>query len=115
SLAKRSTQQFIERLQQGFGKGASKKAQENAQTILDSIEWYRDFVELVLGEWGGFSDLMADFLGAFSPNQNVRQNWRNAVDAIYGLSHGEYDQLFTEMDAWLKSGKTIKDWRAAGK
>lgn len=113
-LAGKVTGQFLERIQKGLAADATKKAGEGAELILREIEWYRDFVRKLRGEFGGFSDLMADFLGAFSPRQNVRQNWRNAIDAMWALSIGKYDELFERLDTFLKAGGTMKEWRAQG-
>jgi hypothetical protein len=115
-LGGRIMTQWLDRMKKGFAPGATKEQRAGAQLILDEIEWYRSFTGRLREEFGGFADLMADFLGAYSPRQNVKQNWRNAIDSIWALSTGKYDQLFSELDAYLKAdpAHTIGTWRKQG-
>ena len=107
---------LAERVMEGWLE-AVKEGGPDADLILREIEWYRAFTHRLRAEFGGAADFMADLLGAFSPRQNVRQNWRNAVDAIWAISSGKYDTLFKELDAYLKAdpANTIGTWRDLGK
>ena len=115
-LAGRVMKQFIERLQLGTSKGATKAQREGAELILKEIEWYRDFIHKLRQDFGGTADLMADLLGAFSPRQNVRLNVRNAIDAMWAISAGKYDTVLRELDAYMKAdpSHTIESWRKQG-
>ena len=105
-LATKMVDEFFARLARG-GK--------NAQTILDQIGWYRNVIVNLRKEYGGFSDMFADFLGGFSPATGVVENWKNAVGFLEAVTNGKYDALFEELHAWDAAGKTIKQWRDAGK
>ena len=84
-LARRVVGQFITQLQTGEKKDVA--------LIVKELEWYRDFTDRLRADFGGAAEFMVDLMGAFSPRQNVQLNWRNAIDAIWGISTGKYDVL----------------------
>lgn len=115
-LSNRVVGQFIERLQKGYREGATAKERAGAALIVKELEWYREFITKLRQDFGGAADFMADLMGAYSPRQNVQLNWRNAIDTIWGISSGKYDDLLSEIDAYLKASPehTMKTWRDKG-
>lgn len=83
----------------------------NAKVILRQAGWYRNMAVRLREEFGGSADMFADLLGAFSPNTDVPNNWRNAITALRETSRGTYDSILSEFDQWIASGKTADQWK----
>ena len=105
TLAQRSVADILEKLRES----------RNADVILRQLEWYRMFVPKLRREFGGFSDLFADLLGSFSPQNNVAKNWRDAVVMTYMLTQGNYDELLGRVDAFVQAGGTVDQWVNEGR
>ena len=85
----------------------------NAQVIMNQRGWYRNFATKLRREFGGFSDLMADLLGTFSPGTNVHVNWIFAMDAIHQIQLGRWDAELAQLDAWIQNGGTADSYKKA--
>jgi len=92
----------------------AKSGDKNAQKILGHKTWYRGMNEILRRTFGGVADYFADLLGAFSPNTSVDINWRFGVEALRKVTRGDYDAILSKADEWVKSGKTISDYKKKG-
>ena len=72
---------------------------KNAQIIISHQTWYRNVAAALRAEYGAQGDLLADLLGATSPNEAVAQNWKSAIDILSRMWRGEFDR---EMSAFVK-------------
>lgn len=82
-----------------------------AQVMLRQLGWYKNMADRLTRETGGFADLFADLLGAFSPNTDVPSNWKYAVEALRKVSAGDYDAILKEFTTYLDNGGTPEQWR----
>lgn len=80
-----------------------------AQEIIRQARWYRAMRDRLRSEYGGFGDLLADLLGATSPNTPVRTNWETAIDALTLSSTGRYDSSLEEWEGADEYRKVIDD------
>jgi hypothetical protein len=92
----------------------ARSGDKNAQKILGHKTWYRGMNEILRRTFGGVADYFADLLGAFSPNTSVDINWRFGVEALSKVTRGDYDSILSKVDEWVKSGKTISDYKKEG-
>ncbi|CAB4164965.1 hypothetical protein UFOVP824_14 [uncultured Caudovirales phage] len=72
----------------------------NAAKIIEQSTWYASMRAALRREFGGLGDLMADLLGATSPNSPVRQNWEFTIDILRRAMRGDFDDLMTKWEAW---------------
>ncbi|NBW17169.1 MAG: hypothetical protein EBR82_55245, partial [Caulobacteraceae bacterium] len=87
----------------------------NAQKIIGHKTWYRGMNGVLRRSFGGMADYFADLLGAFSPNTSVDINWRFGIEALGRVTRGDYDSILKQADAWVRSGKSIAEYKQAGK
>jgi hypothetical protein len=92
----------------------AKSGDKNAQKILGHKTWYRGMNEVLRRSFGGMADYFADLLGAFSPNTSVDINWRFGVEALGRVARGDYDKILSKVDEWVKSGRTISEYKKEG-
>ena len=92
----------------------ARSGDKNAQKILGHKTWYRGMNEVLRRSFGGVADYFADLLGAFSPNTSVDINWRFGIEALSKVTRGDYDQILGKVDEWVKSGRTISDYKKEG-
>lgn len=81
--------------------------------ILGQASWYRSMRGRLREEYGGFGDLLADLLGAMSPNTPVRTNWEYAIDILSRALRGDFDEKLVEIEKWdnarLEAEKALED------
>ena len=77
-----------------------------AKTVMEQKGWYREMVGYLRNVFGGMSDLMADFLGTFSPRTDMEHTWIYSVQALQKLMRGDYDELMAKFDAFIRAGNT---------
>ena len=87
----------------------------NAQVIQRQRGWYTNMRTRLREEFGGAGQLVAEILGATSPNTAVPQNWDNMVGALRGFVRGDYDEQLAKMAQWKADGKVINDFPADDK
>jgi hypothetical protein len=92
----------------------ARSGDKNAQKILGHKTWYRGMNEVLRRSFGGVADYFADLLGAFSPNTSVDINWRFGIEALSKVTRGDYNQILSKVDEWVKSGRTISDYKKDG-
>lgn len=80
----------------------AKSGDREARVILRQADWYKALRARLRREFGGLGDLMADLLGATSPNTPVRLNWTSSVEALRLASSGEFDELIDSWEQWVE-------------
>lgn len=73
---------------------------QNAARIIEQSTWYAAMRQALRREFGGLGDLMADMLGATSPNTPVRGNWAFSIDILRRAMRGDFDDLMVKWEAW---------------
>ena len=64
-----------------------------AQRIMDNAGWYKNVESRLRSEYGSFSQMMGDILGATSPNTPVATNFNFSKDILQRATSGDFDQL----------------------
>lgn len=80
---------------------------KNAQTIVAHQTWYRNVAAVLRREYGGFGDLLADLLGATSPNTPVDTNWAFSLDAMRRFLRGDFNDELARFQKWVDEGKSV--------
>ena len=88
---------------------------KNAQTIIAHQTWYRNVAEVLRREYGASGDLLADLLGATSPNTPVDTNWRFSIDILRRFVRGDFDAELRKFDRFVKDGGDASKYHAADK
>ena len=88
---------------------------KNAQIIIGHQTWYRNVAAVLRAQYGGFGDLLADLLGATSPNTPVDTNWRFAVEVMNRFVKGDFNAELAKFDAYVKAGNPVSKYPAADK
>ena len=101
-----------------------------ARNVINNAGWYKNVERRLRNEYGSFSEMMGDLLGATSPNTPVATNFRFSKDILDGFARGEFDELMNgfadaldaryaledQADAYLKAqreaGRKVKDIKA---
>lgn len=118
---KRGTPEWNQRVEELAQKGAAEmlkivgRTDPTAAVIMDQIGWYKDMVVYLRNTFGGMSDYFADFLGTFSPITQMKQTWDYSIEALHDVMRGKHDKLLSELDQWVKGGKTVDAWKKAKK
>lgn len=88
-----------------------KSGDRAASVMVRQLGWYKNMASRLTAETGGFSDLFADLLGAFSPNTDVPSNWKYAVEGLRKFTAGQYDSLLADFETYLGKSGTPDTWR----
>jgi hypothetical protein len=88
---------------------------KNAQTIIAHQTWYRNVAEVLRREYGAQGDLLADLLGAISPNTPVDTNWRFSLDILRRFVRGEFKPLMENFVKYIEAGGAPSKYPAAEK
>ena len=64
-----------------------------AALVAENAGWYKNVQSRLRNEYGSFSEMMGDFLGATSPNTPVATNFNFSKSLLSGFARGEYDDL----------------------
>lgn len=88
---------------------------KNAQTIIAHQTWYRNVAEVLRREYGASGDLLADLLGATSPNTPVDTNWKFSIDILRRFVRGDFDAELRKFDRFVKDGGDASKYPAADK
>ena len=91
------------------------KGDKNAQIIIGHQTWYRNVADILRREYGAQGDLLADLLGATSPNTPVNTNWKFSIDILRRFMKGEFDADLRKFDQYVAEGKPIFKYPAADK
>ena len=78
-----------------------------AAGILTHIGWYKNVAQVLRQQYGGFGAVLADLLGATSPNTPVSMNWKFSVDILNRFLRGEFAAELAEFGDAIESGRPI--------
>lgn len=103
-------QKLVENLYKRAGNG-----DVNAKNIIAHQTWYKNVAKTLRAEYGGFGDVLADLLGATSPNTPVDTNWKFSVDVMRRFVRGEFNSELEKFSNYLDQGKSPSNYPAADK
>ena len=71
----------------------AKEGDPDAQRVMDNAGWYQNVERRLRTEYGTFSQMMGDILGATSPNTPVGTNFKFSQDILNRATRGDFDEL----------------------
>ena len=83
---------------------------KNAKNIIAHQTWYKSVAQTLRREYGAFGDLLADLLGATSPNTPVDTNWNFSIDVFRRFVRGDFNNEMKAFTQHLESGRPMKDF-----
>lgn len=90
---------------------AAANGDKQAQDILRQRTWYSALVKRLPAEFGGAANLVADLLGATSPQNPVPQNFKDSMHALEMLSEGAYDEQMKAFVKHIEEGGTYTNYK----
>jgi hypothetical protein len=84
-----------------------------ARNVINNAGWYKTVERRLRAEYGSFSEMMGDLLGATSPNTPVATNFRFTKDILDGFARGEFDELMEGFADSLDKRYALEDQAAA--
>jgi hypothetical protein len=84
-----------------------------ARNVINNAGWYKNVERRLRTEYGSFSEMMGDLLGATSPNTPVATNFRFTKDILDGFARGEFDELMEGFADSLDKRYALEDQAAA--
>jgi len=106
--ADKVTDQFYKLVKDIYTRAAT--GDKNAQIIISHQTWYRNVAEILRREYGAQGDLLADLLGATSPNTPVDTNWRFSVDILRRFARGDFNKELAKFDKYVRDGGQLKNY-----
>jgi hypothetical protein len=91
------------------------KGDANAQGIIAHQTWYKNVAKTLRNEYGGFGDVLADLLGATSPNTPVDTNWRFSIDVMRRFVRGDFNSDLEKFSKHLEDGKPASSFPSQDK
>jgi hypothetical protein len=85
----------------------------SARNVINNAGWYKNVERRLRTEYGSFSEMMGDLLGATSPNTPVATNFRFTKDILDGFARGEFDELMEGFADSLDKRYALEDQAAA--
>jgi hypothetical protein len=85
----------------------------SARNVINNAGWYKNVEGRLRAEYGSFSEMMGDLLGATSPNTPVATNFRFTKDILDGFARGEFDELMEGFADSLDKRYALEDQAAA--
>ena len=85
----------------------------SAQKVMDNAGWYKNVESRMRSEYGSFSQMMGDILGATSPNTPVATNFKFSKDILNRFTKGDFDQQMNGFADLLDKRYAIQDKAAA--
>ena len=80
---------------------------ERARVIMRAAHWYSNMTYYLRQSFGAATDLVADILGATSPQTPVSTNYKNTIDVLKQLSKGELTGPIRRFKAHMDAGGKI--------
>lgn len=111
--AKKVEDQFYKLIKDIYDRAES--GDVNATIILSHQNWYRNVTEVLRREFGASGDLLADLLGATSPNTPVDTNWRFAIDILRRFVRGDFDKELGDFSSYLGDGGALFEYPSVNK
>ena len=85
----------------------------DAQRVMDNAGWYKNVESRLKTEYGSFSGMMSDILGATSPNTPVSTNFKFSQDILARATRGEFDEVMNGFADALDKRYALQDEAAA--
>ena len=94
-----------------------------AAIVMDNAGWYKNVEARLRNEYGTFSEMMSDLLGATSPNTPVATNFNFSKQILGSFARGDFDDLMAgfadklqrRYDLEDEAAEYLADQRAAGR
>jgi len=80
-----------------------------ARNVINNAGWYKNVERRLRNEYGSFSEMVGDLLGATSPNTPVATNFRFTKDILDGFARGEFDELMEGFSDSLDARYALED------
>ena len=80
-----------------------------ARNVINNAGWYKNVERRLRNEYGSFSEMAGDLLGATSPNTPVATNFRFTKDILDGFARGEFDELMEGFADSLDARYALED------
>ena len=80
-----------------------------ARNVINNAGWYKNVERRLRNEYGSFSEMVGDLLGATSPNTPVATNFRFTKDILDGFARGEFDELMEGFADSLDARYALED------
>lgn len=93
----------------------AEKGDKNAQIIIGHQTWYRNVAAVLRREYGGAGDLLADLLGATSPNTPVDTNWKFSLDVMRRFMAGDFNEQLAKFSDFVEKGGNPAKYPSADK
>ena len=84
-----------------------------ARNVINNAGWYKNVERRLRNEYGSFSEMTGDLLGATSPNTPVATNFRFTKDILDGFARGEFDELMEGFADSIDTRYALEDQAAA--
>ena len=94
--------------------GRAEAGDTSARFIMGHEGWYSGLIGELRNRFGGNAELLADLLGAFSPQNPVNQNWKDALDVLERFSTGEFDHEMLEFATWMSESRKTSEKLGTG-
>ena len=91
------------------------KGDKNALSIIAHKSWYKGVAKSLRQDYGAFGDILADLLGATSPNTPVDTNWKFSIDVLKRFARGDFDTEMKAFTQYLDTGGVASKYPAAQK
>lgn len=106
--ADKVSEEFYKLIKGVYGRAIA--GDRNANVILSHKNWYRNVTEVLRREFGATGDLLADLLGATSPNTPVDTNWQFSVDILRRFVRGDFNEDLKKFAQYVADGGRVSDY-----
>ena len=87
----------------------------NAKNIIAHQAWYKNVAIALRKEYGGFGDILADLLGATSPNTPVDTNFTFSIDVMRRFLRGDFNKEMQDFVKYIDDKGVISEYPSADK
>ena len=106
--ADKVSDEFYKLIKDVYGRAIA--GDRNANVILSHKNWYRNVTEVLRREFGATGDLLADLLGATSPNTPVDTNWQFSIDILRRFVRGDFNEDMKKFAQYVADGGRVSDY-----
>ena len=106
--ADKVSDEFYKLIKDVYGRAIA--GDRNANVILSHKNWYRNVTEVLRREFGATGDLLADLLGATSPNTAVDTNWQFSIDILRRFVRGDFNEDMKKFAQYVADGGRVSDY-----
>ena len=106
--ADKVSDEFYKLIKDVYGRAIA--GDRNANVILSHKNWYRNVTKVLRREFGATGDLLADLLGATSPNTPVDTNWQFSIDILRRFVRGDFNEDMKKFAQYVADGGRVSDY-----